>query len=91
MGKEMMVFVERVENQIALLEAIPVGCKMGGASGVIAAHYVAYPDTDWEAFFNKLCARLGMQRQQYTTQIEHYDNVGAMCDNMARINTILID
>ena len=91
MGKEMMVFVERVENQIAMLEAIPVGCKMGGASGVIAAHYVAYPDTDWEAFFNKLCARLGMQRQQYTTQIEHYDNIGAMCHNMSRINTIMID
>jgi adenylosuccinate lyase len=91
MGKEMMVFVERVENQIALLESIPIGCKMGGASGTIAAHVVAYPDTDWELFCNKRCARLGMQRQQYTTQIEHYDNVGALCDNMARINTILID
>ena len=64
---------------------------MGGASGTLAAHYVAYPDVDWEAFFNGLCGRLGMQRQQYTTQIEHYDNVGALCDNMARINTILID
>ena len=91
MGKEMMVFVERVENQLDLLELIPIGCKMGGASGTIAAHTVAYPETDWEAFFNKLCARLGMQRQQYTTQIEHYDNVGALCDNMGRINTILID
>ena len=65
MGKEMMVFVERVENQLDLLELIPIGCKMGGASGTIAAHTVAYPETDWEAFFNKLCARLGMQRQQY--------------------------
>ena len=91
MGKEMMVFVERVENQLDLLELIPIGCKMGGASGTLAAHTVAYPETDWEAFFNKLCARLGMQRQQYTTQIEHYDNVGALCDNMSRINTILID
>ena len=91
MGKEMMVFVERVENQIKLLESVPIGCKMGGASGTLAAHYVAYPDVDWEAFFNGLCGRLGMQRQQYTTQIEHYDNIGALCHTMGRINTILID
>jgi adenylosuccinate lyase len=91
LGKEMMVFVERIENQIQLLEGIPVGCKLGGATGVMAAHYVAFPDVKWDQVFNQLCARLGMTRQQYTTQIEHYDNLGATCVNMARINTILID
>ena len=91
LGKEMMVFIERIENQVKLLEAIPIGCKLGGATGVMAAHYVAFPDVEWDTVFNGLCARLGLARQQYTTQIEHYDNMGATCDNMGRINTILID
>ena len=91
LGKEMMVFVERLENQIALMETIPIGCKLGGATGVCAAHVVSYPEVAWEEALNRLCTRLGLSRQQYTTQIEHYDNVGALCDNMGRINTILID
>jgi adenylosuccinate lyase len=91
MGKEMMVFVERLENQIAALEAVPFGCKLGGATGVMAAHYVAFPDVEWDTVFNDLCARLGLQRQQFTTQIEHYDNIGATCHAVQRINTILID
>lgn len=86
-----MVFVERLENQIAAVEATPFGCKFGGATGGLAAHYVAYPNIDWEAFANKFTARLGLSRQQYTTQIEHYDNIGALCHAMSRINTILID
>jgi len=91
LGKEMMVFVERVENQVTLLEAIPVGCKLGGATGNCAAHVIAYPDVAWEGFLDRFCTRLGLSRQRYTTQIEHYDNLAAVCDNMSRINTILID
>ena len=74
-----------------MLEAIPFGCKLGGATGNCAAHHVAYPGVPWEEALTKLCARLGLKRQRYTTQIEHYDHLAATCDAVARINTILID
>jgi adenylosuccinate lyase len=92
LGKEIMVFVERLENQLALLNQIPYGCKFGGATGNFNAHNVAYPKINWVRFANKFCQdTLGLQRQQYTTQIEHYDNLAAHFDSIKRINTILID
>lgn len=92
LGKEIMVFVERLENQIKLLEQIPYSCKFGGATGNFNAHAIAYPKINWVTFANKFCAeRLGLQRQQYTTQIEHYDLLAAHFDGLKRINTILID
>jgi len=92
LGKEIMVFVERLENQLALLNQIPYGCKFGGATGNFNAHNVAYPKINWVKFANKFCQdTLGLQRQQYTTQIEHYDNLAAHFDSIKRINTILID
>jgi adenylosuccinate lyase len=91
LGKEIMVFVERIEGQVEQLINIPVGAKFGGATGNFNAHYVAFPKTDWIKFGNEFVSELGLQRQQYTTQIEHYDNLGAAFDCMKRINTILID
>jgi adenylosuccinate lyase len=92
LGKEIMVFVERLEHQVQMMHAIPYSCKFGGATGNFNAHHVAYPSTDWVRFANDFCSRkLGLQRQQYTTQIEHYDNFAAQFDNVKRINTILID
>ena len=92
LGKEIMVFVERLENQIKLIEQIPYSCKFGGATGNLNAHAVAYPKINWVTFANKFCNdRLGLQRQQYTTQIEHYDLLAAHFDGLKRINTILID
>jgi adenylosuccinate lyase len=92
LGKEMMVFVERIEDQIALLNSIPYSCKFGGATGNFNAHTIAYPHINWIRFSNSFCeTRLGLQRQQYTTQIEHYDHLAAQFDAMKRINTILID
>ena len=91
LGKEMMVFVERIEKQLVALEVIPSGCKLGGATGNCAAHCIAYPDVDWETALTRFCGRLGLQRQRYTTQIEHYDNLAAVCDTISRINTIQID
>lgn len=92
LGKEIMVFVERLENQLILLNQIPYGCKFGGATGNFNAHNVAYPKINWVKFANKFCQdTLGLQRQQYTTQIEHYDNLAAHFDSIKRINTILID
>ena len=92
LGKEIMVFVERLENQIKLLEQIPYSCKFGGATGNFNAHAIAYPKINWVNFANKFCAdRLGLQRQQYTTQIEHYDLLAAHFDGLKRINTILVD
>jgi len=92
LGKEMMVFVERLKNQSAQLEKIPHAAKFGGATGNFNAHYAAFPKTDWlrfaDAFVNKT---LGLQRSRFTTQIEHYDNLAAQCDALKRINTILID
>ena len=92
LGKEMMVFVERIDNQVQQFSYIPFTGKFGGATGNFNAHYVAYPKIAWTAFANKfLEEKLGLQRQQYTTQIEHYDLLAAHFDAIKRINTILID
>lgn len=92
LGKEILVFVERLENQVQLFSYIPYAAKFGGATGNFNAHRVAFPKKDWVAFANKFVdQRLGLQRMQYTTQIEHYDNLAAHFDALKRINTILID
>ncbi|MBI1780690.1 MAG: adenylosuccinate lyase [Sphingobacteriales bacterium] len=92
LGKEIMVYVERLENQLSNLAQIPFTAKFGGATGNFNAHVVAYPKKDWTKFGNSfLEKKLGLQRQQFTTQIEHYDNLAAQFDAIKRINTILID
>jgi len=92
MGKEWLVFYERIENQLALFESIPFCGKFGGATGNFNAHHVAYPDIDWVTFANRfLKEKLGLIRLQTTTQIEHYDMLAAYFDTMKRINTILLD
>ena len=92
LGKEMMVFVERMDRQIAQLKAVPAPAKFGGATGNFNAHNAAYPAIDWVAFANNFVDnKLGLCRSQFTTQIEHYDNLAAMFDAMKRIGTILID
>ena len=92
LGKEIMVFIERIKNQLQLLERIPNGAKFGGATGNFNAHHVAYPDVDWVAFGNRFVNdTLGLNRSQTTTQVEHYDHFAAQCDAMKRVNTILID
>jgi adenylosuccinate lyase len=92
LGKEIMVFVERLENQIQLFSYIPFTGKFGGATGNFNAHHVAYPKHNWVKFANEFLEnKLGLQRQQYTTQIEHYDTLAAHFDAIKRINTILID
>ena len=92
LGKELYVFVERLMVQANQLNAIPFSAKFGGATGNFNAHQVAYPDIDWPSFADNLVNNtLGLSRSQTTTQIEHYDNLAAFCDNLKRINTILID
>lgn len=92
LGKEMCVFVERLKAQRAQMMAVPHSAKFGGATGNFNAHFVAYPAIDWVAFSNDFVNnRLGLNRSQYTTQIEHYDNLAALFDALKRINTILID
>ena len=92
MGKEIKVFVERLENQSELLKTIPYSAKFGGSTGNFNAHHVAYQDVDWVLFADKFLGdKLGLQRQKTTTQIEHYDHMAALFDNLKRINTILID
>ena len=92
LGKEMMVFVERLDQQILQLSTIPYSAKFGGATGNLNAHHVAYPEKKWIALANEFVdKKLGLQRMQFTTQIEHYDNMAAIFDAMKRINTILID
>ncbi len=92
LGKEMQVFVERLEQQLNLLNNIPHSGKFGGATGNFNAHKVAYPDIDWKKFADELLReRLGIQRQQTTTQIEHYDNLAAFFQTFVRINNILTD
>ena len=92
LGKEINVFVERLQNQLNLLTAVPYSAKFGGATGNFNAHHVAYQDTDWKAFGNHFINDiLGLSRSQFTTQIEHYDNFAAQCDALKRINNILID
>ena len=92
LGKEMMVYVERIENQVQLFSYIPFTAKFGGATGNFNAHHVAFPKYNWLKFANDFVEeKLGLQRQQYTTQIEHYDVLAAHFDAIRRINNILID
>lgn len=92
LGKEFMVFVERLEGQIDQLLNIPFAAKFGGATGNFNAHHIAFPNVDWVQFGNDFVEKkLGLERMQYTTQIEHYDNLAAQFDTLKRINTILID
>lgn len=92
LGKEVMVFVYRLEEQLASLKAVPVTAKFGGATGNYNAHRVAYPQYDWREFGNSFVSdKLGLKREQYTTQISNYDYMGAIFDAMRRINTIIID
>lgn len=92
LGKEIMVFIERLESQVELLIQVPFSAKFGGATGNFNAHHVAFPNKDWVKLANEFVeGTLGLQRQQYTTQIEHYDNLAAHFDAIKRINTILID
>ncbi len=91
LGKEIMVFVERIESQVQLFSYIPYTAKFGGATGNLNAHYISFPKTDWVKFSNLFLEKLGLDRQQFTTQIEHYDTLAAHFDNIKRINTILID
>ena len=92
LGKEIMVFVYRLQQQLDSLKATPITAKFGGATGNYNAHHVAYPKYDWKAFGNKFVnEKLGLQREQYTTQISNYDWLGAIFDAMRRINTIVID
>jgi adenylosuccinate lyase len=91
LGKEIAVFSARIEKQLDLLKTIPYSAKFGGATGNFNAHYVAYPDINWNDFSHKFCDQLGLSRSFPTTQIEHYDNLAALFDNLKRINTILVD
>ena len=92
LGKEVMVFVYRLTEQLDALKACKMTAKFGGATGNYNAHHVAYPEYDWKAFGNKFVSdKLGLQREQYTTQISNYDHLGGVFDAVRRINTIIID
>lgn len=91
LGKELMVFVYRLEQQRASLLAVPHTAKFGGATGNMNAHRIAYPQHDWQSFANQFVASLGLQREAYTTQIANYDFTAALYDALERINVILID
>jgi adenylosuccinate lyase len=91
LGKEIRVFVERLEVQKFQLSEVPYSAKFGGATGNFNAHHIAYPSINWIKFANEFLASIGLERSQYTTQIEHYDNLAALFDAYKRINTILID
>lgn len=92
LGKELMVFVYRLERQIAALKATPVSGKFGGATGNFNAHRAAYPTVDWQKFARDfLSGTLGIEREAYTTQISNYDNLAALFDALRRINTIVLD
>ncbi|MGS2763172.1 adenylosuccinate lyase [Sinomicrobium sp. M5D2P9] len=92
LGKEIQVFITRIEEQLAVLKTIPYAAKFGGATGNYNAHHVAYPDTDWKAFGTHFVEKmLGLNHSFPTTQIEHYDHMAALFDALKRINTILID
>tara|TARA_Y100000994_G_scaffold169889_1_gene139888 strand:- start:6865 stop:7740 length:876 start_codon:yes stop_codon:yes gene_type:complete len=90
-SKEIQVFEERLKEQLNNLSIIPNNGKFGGASGNLNAHYISYPEVDWNNFANKFLDRIGLKRSNPTTQIEHYDNMAAIFHNLSRINTILID
>src|SRR5690606_24292829 len=92
LGKELQVFVKRLENQLALVAQVPYAAKFGGATGNLNAHHVAFPQIDWNAFAGELVEEnLGLERSYPTTQIEHYDHLAALFDGLKRINTILLD
>ena len=92
LGKELMVYVSRLSNQLTQLKTLPVSAKFGGATGNFNAHHVAFPNQDWKAFGNHFVNEvLGLQREQWTTQISNYDNMGAIFDCLKRLNTIMID
>ncbi|MDR0349490.1 MAG: adenylosuccinate lyase [Tannerella sp.] len=92
LGKEMRVFIYRLEQQLGLLKAIPLSAKFGGATGNFNAHQIAYPAYDWKAFGNRFVNEvLGLEREEWTTQISNYDNLAALFDGLRRINTVLID
>ncbi|MET0571965.1 MAG: adenylosuccinate lyase, partial [Pedobacter agri] len=92
LGKEFLVFAERLAIQVEALKAIPNSAKFGGATGNFNAHHIAYPQVNWVDFSNKLVNQtLGLTRAQHTTQIEHYDQFAAQCDALKRINNIIID
>lgn len=91
LGKEFMVFVDRLSIQIQQLNHIPHSAKFGGATGNFNAHKIAYPAVNWVEFGNRFVGSMGLSRSKYTTQIEHYDNLAALFDNCKRINTILMD
>ena len=92
MGKEILVFIERIEKQVNLLKTIPFNAKFGGATGNFNAHHVAFPEIDWKNFANDFTLEIfGLHRQQTTTQIEHYDNLAGLMQNINRVNTIFID
>ena len=92
LGKEIMVFVKRLEVQFEQLKSVPWSAKFGGASGNLNAHYIAFPDIDWDDFADKFVNdELGLHRSKPTTQVDHYDNFAALFDALRRINTIIID
>ena len=92
LGKEIMVYVYRLTEQLSQLKNCPITAKFGGATGNFNAHHVAYPEYDWKAFANQFVdGKLGLRREQYTTQISNYDCIGALFDALRRINTIIID
>lgn len=92
LGKEVMVFAYRLQEQTKQLRACPISAKFGGATGNMNAHHVAYPANDWRAFANQFVSeKLGLQREQFTTQISNYDNLSAVFDAMKRIHTIILD
>ena len=92
LGKEVYVFAYRLERQLQLMKSCPITAKFGGATGNYNAHHVAYPSMDWKSFGNRFVAeKLGLEREEYTTQISNYDCLGALFDAMKRINTIIID
>lgn len=92
LGKEIKVFIERIEIQLNQLKKLPCHAKFGGATGNFNAHFVAYPEIDWQTFANNFCKqKLGLERSQYTTQIAHYDNYSAIFDAIKRINNIILD
>lgn len=91
MGKEISVFIERLQNQVELIKSLKFYGKFGGATGNFNAHKVAYPNVNWEKFSDEFTASIGLKRLKFTTQIEHYDNLSALFDNLKRINVILLD
>ncbi|MEN8115797.1 MAG: adenylosuccinate lyase [Bacteroidota bacterium] len=92
LGKEIKVFIERIMVQLVQMKSISIDAKFGGATGNFNAHYVAYPDINWEEFANNFCKEnLGLNRSQFTTQISHYDNHSAIFDALKRINNIILD